>query len=153
MTNSQLVESGQPIKADLGTVLWAGQDGALVALYVEGEPRSLKCDLLTCSEHGPVRLSEGDSVLVWHSGLDEDRGIIVGRLGPSAAPPAAADTAAEITETPDEIVLEAKHSLTLRVGEGSITICQDGKILIRGKDLVSHAERMNRIKGGAVSIN
>ncbi len=53
----------------------------------------------------------------------------------------------------DELVLEAKHSLTLRVGEGSITIREDGKILIKGKDLVSHAQRLNRIKGGAVQIN
>jgi len=41
----------------------------------------------------------------------------------------------------------------LRVGDGSITIREDGKVLIKGKDLVSHAQRMNRIKGGAVSIN
>ena len=48
---------------------------------------------------------------------------------------------------------EAKHQLTLRVGEGTISIREDGKILIKGTDLVSHAQRMNRIKGGAVSIN
>ena len=29
----------------------------------------------------------------------------------------------------------------------------DGKILIKGKDLVSHAQRTNRIKGGSVAIN
>ena len=54
---------------------------------------------------------------------------------------------------PDELVLEAKHTLTLRVGDGSITIREDGKILIKGKDLVSHAARTNRIKGGSVQIN
>jgi len=43
--------------------------------------------------------------------------------------------------------------MTLRVGNGSITIRGDGKILIKGSDLVSHAQRTNRIRGGAVSIN
>ena len=56
-------------------------------------------------------------------------------------------------QVPEELLLEAKHSLTLRVGDGSITIREDGKILIKGKDLVSHATRLNRIKGGAVQIN
>ena len=51
------------------------------------------------------------------------------------------------------MVLEAKRRLTLKCGDGSITIREDGKILIKGKDLVSHATRMNRIKGGAVQIN
>jgi hypothetical protein len=51
------------------------------------------------------------------------------------------------------LVLEATREMTLRVGDGSITIRKDGKILIKGTDLVSHAKRMNRVKGGAVSIN
>jgi hypothetical protein len=54
---------------------------------------------------------------------------------------------------PDDLVLEAKETVTLRCGDGSITIRADGKILIKGKDLVSHAQRANRIKGGSVSIN
>ena len=64
-----------------------------------------------------------------------------------------ADVPPEREPIPEVLVLEAKSSITLRVGEGSITIREDGKILIKGKDLVSHAQRMNRIKGGAVSIN
>ena len=52
-----------------------------------------------------------------------------------------------------EVVIQARESLTLRVGDGSITIRADGKILIKGKDLVSHAQRANRIRGGSVAIN
>lgn len=72
--------------------------------------------------------------------------MLLGRTGPGV-------DAARTKEVPDELVLEAKKRLVLRVGEGSITIRADGKILIKGKDLVSHAKRMNRIKGGAVSLN
>jgi len=80
--------------------------------------------------------------------------VILGRIGPSHAAPGETRTgSATHDETPAELVLEAKHSLTLRVGDGSITIREDGKILIKGKDLVSHAQRLNRIKGGAVQIN
>jgi hypothetical protein len=67
---------------------------------------------------------------------------VLGRLGSSHS-----------REAPESLVLEAAEELTLRVGQGSITLGKDGKILIKGKDLVSHAQRMNRIKGGSVSIN
>ena len=91
-----------------------------------------------------LRLAPGDIVLVWFSGECNDPGLVLGRIGPTTAP---------MPPNPDELLLEAGKSLTLRVGEGSITIREDGKILIKGKELVSHAQRMNRIKGGAVSIN
>jgi hypothetical protein len=94
----------------------------------------------------PLVLAHGDIVLCWIDSDDRDRGVILGRVGASAQPEPEPMIA-------DVLVLEAKQSLTLRVGDGSITIREDGKILIKGKDLVSHAERLNRIKGGSVSIN
>ena len=43
--------------------------------------------------------------------------------------------------------------VTLKCGDGSIAMRRDGKILIKGLDLVSHAARTNRVKGGSVAIN
>jgi hypothetical protein len=120
---------------------------------------TLRCDVL---ERGgePPALARGDAVLVWHSGREMDRGVILGRIGqsrpPAAAIPLDEDAAAAIPagpDAPDELVIEAKKTMTLRVGNGSITIRDDGKILIKGSDLISHAQRTNRIRGGAVSIN
>jgi hypothetical protein len=119
--------------------------GAILVRLGEAEV-PLRCDVLHTSEK-PLLLVEEDDVLVWRSDESAESGLILGRIGRSHA------DLAERDPTPDELLLEAKHSLTLRVGDGSITIREDGKILIKGKDLVSHAQRMNRIKGGAVSIN
>ena len=55
--------------------------------------------------------------------------------------------------SPDELVIEAGRQLTLRCGQGSITIRHDGRVLIQGFDIVSRAGRANRIKGGQVVIN
>ena len=85
----------------------------------------------------------GDTVLVWRS-ADGARAIVLGRVGPSVGVTPA---------VPDTLTIEAKQSLTLRVGDGSITIREDGRILIKGRDLVSHAQRTNRIRGGSVAIN
>ena len=127
-------------------------DDDIVIIEVDGlEPRVQPCDVLQTHEHDRLHLEPGDKVLVAGAG-SLPRGVILGRIGaPRVVEQLMADLPA--TEPPDELVLEAKHSLTLRVGEGSITIREDGKILIKGKDLVSHAQRLNRIKGGAVSIN
>jgi hypothetical protein len=127
-----------------GTVIRLDAAGARVVLE-EGVTEEIDCDLLHASS-APPRLIVGDTVLVWRT-TSSDRGVLIGRIGPSGA-----DLHGH-AGTPDELVIEAKHSLCLRVGDGSITIREDGKILIKGKDLVSHAQRMNRIKGGAVSIN
>jgi len=116
----------------------------MVICETEGTDECL-CDVLNSAEDGRILLAADDEVLVWIPSDHGKRGVILGRIGPSHA--------AAPNEAPDEIVVEARKNLTLRVGDGSITIREDGKILIKGKDLVSHAKRLNRIKGGAVQIN
>jgi hypothetical protein len=116
-------------------------------VFFEGEQKEIDCELL-CAAEDACCFSPGDAVLVWRPDAEE-RAVIIGRIGRSIAPEAGPPERA----VPDELVLEAKQSLTLRVGDGSITIRADGKILIKGKDLVSHAQRVNRIKGGSVAIN
>ena len=123
------------------------------------EAGMVRCDVLQ-RDGEPLALGCGESVLVWHSGRAMDRGVVLGRIGPPR-PPATAiplddDPAPAIpasADAPDELVIEAKKTMTLRVGNGSITIREDGKILIKGSDLVSHAQRSNRIRGGSVVIN
>jgi hypothetical protein len=98
--------------------------------------------------HDTAPLGVGDVVVACELSGGTEPAVIIGRL--SRHPDGAAASGAAV---PDTLLIEAKESLTLRVGDGSITIRGDGKILIKGKDLVSHAKNVNRIKGGAVAIN
>jgi hypothetical protein len=123
-----------------------GPDIAYVSCE-EGSSDEVECDILSTSEK-PLDYDPGDVVLVWRPGSGE-RGVVLGRLGARQN----LDAREGDGDVPEELTLEARQSLTLRVGQGSITIREDGKILIKGKDLVSHATRMNRIRGGSVSIN
>jgi hypothetical protein len=52
-----------------------------------------------------------------------------------------------------QITFSADKAIVLRCGEASITLTKAGKILIRGKYLLSRSTGVNRIKGGAVQIN
>ena len=125
-----------------GTVLAVRENDYLVAID-DVEESAISCQVLHSSEQ-PLAVACGDAVLILSFSPDSHLNVILGRVGPSRG---------DVAAMPDELVLEARDSLTLRVGDGSITIRADGKILIKGKDLVSHAQRVNRIKGGSVAIN
>lgn len=51
------------------------------------------------------------------------------------------------------LVVDAGRRLVLRCGEASIVLTHDGKVVIRGTCVVTHATGLNRIRGGAVQIN
>jgi hypothetical protein len=51
------------------------------------------------------------------------------------------------------LILDATEEIILRCGKGSITIHRDGKIIIKGTQLVSKSSGSNKIKGSAVQIN
>lgn len=53
----------------------------------------------------------------------------------------------------ERLVLTADREIELRCGKSSITLRKDGRVLIKGVDLISRASRTNRIKGGSVAIN
>jgi hypothetical protein len=92
-------------------------------------------------------------VLVCHA--DADRipvviGILIApgdRLGEVTAP------SVDLFIDRQRIVLSAQQEVVLRCGKASITLTTDGKIVVKGVDVVSTAGRVNRIRGGAVKIN
>ena len=130
-----------------GRVSAFADDGSVAVVPADRDWTECWCDVLRTSESSQLALALGDTVVLLLPPGDDDRGVVLGRIGPSCA------TTDPGAEAPDELVVEARQSLVLRCGDGSITIREDGKILIKGVDLVSHAKRINRIKGGAVAIN
>lgn len=56
-------------------------------------------------------------------------------------------------QLPDDAVVEARNSLTLRCGKSSITLHANGKIVLRGEYILSDAEGINRIAGGQIELN
>lgn len=51
------------------------------------------------------------------------------------------------------LVFEADQEIELKCGKSSITLKKNGKIIIKGSELLSRASGTNRIKGGSVGIN
>lgn len=51
------------------------------------------------------------------------------------------------------VLLEGHEEVVLKCGDSSITLTKAGKIIIRGKYLLSRSSGVNRILGGSVQVN
>lgn len=52
-----------------------------------------------------------------------------------------------------KISINARKEIVFRCGKASITMTQAGKILIRGKYILSRSTGVNRLKGGSIQLN
>jgi hypothetical protein len=114
-------------------------DGSLRVLNNNGD--AYLCDMLD-NGGGPLALHPGDLLLA----LPPDntgRGVVLGRVGPWRAPQPQA-----------RLTLEATEVLTLKCGEVSIDLrAADGKLMLRGEDLLLRAKGSQRLRAGSVAIN
>jgi hypothetical protein len=53
----------------------------------------------------------------------------------------------------DRLVLDAKREIVLRCGESELILRSDGKVVVKGRDVMSRAARSNSIRGANVKIN
>ena len=107
-----------------------------------------------CALHA---LCEGEQIAVMFEQGDTSRALV---LGPMAGAPSHAQAPAHESALAHEalidnerIVIEAGQEIELRCGEASIILTRDGRILLRGSDITSHASDTQRIRGGSVHIN
>ena len=59
----------------------------------------------------------------------------------------------EIHVDGEKLIVDAKREVELRCGKSSLLMKPDGKIIIKGDNIVSRARCTNKIKGAAVRIN
>ena len=113
-------------------------------------------------------IARSAEVLVVHEQNNPDRPIAVALLdAPTPHVDMVLETSAEphpsnepLQRAPFEVVVdgiptpvEAKEQLVLRCGDASITLHANGRIVLKGNEIESHARGTNRIKGGSVRVN
>ena len=104
---------------------------------------------------GGDSIALGAAVLLVFDGQDPAKPIIVAAIRDrleKEAPVKVADPR-EVTVDGRRVVLEGHDEVVLRCGKASITLRRDGKIAVRGVELLSRASGTNRIRGGSVAIN
>jgi hypothetical protein len=96
----------------------------------------------------------GKSVLILFDSGDPERPIVMGVLRDEEAWPLdQRPGSVSVDADGQRMVVSARQSLVLRCGRASITLDRDGRVTIEGTHVVSHAEGVNRIRGGSVQLN
>jgi hypothetical protein len=86
-----------------------------------------------------LELAAGDAVLLSRHAEDAPP-VVIGRIGRYGRPAA-------------RVTLEAGQTLSLKCGDASVDLRADGKVMVRGDDVLVHAKGTNRIRAGSVAIN
>ena len=114
-------------------------DGLLCVKSAGGE--EFLCDWLETGVPLAPPLAHGDAVLFMPTG-SSGQGLVLGRIArykPDALPRV--------------LAFESSESLTLKCGAASIDLRADGKVMVRGEDVLLRAKGTQRIRAGTVSIN
>lgn len=59
----------------------------------------------------------------------------------------------EVEADGEKLVLEARREVTLRCGKASIQLTADGRLTIRGAQVLSRSDGPNRMQGASVQLN
>ncbi len=59
----------------------------------------------------------------------------------------------EVEADGEKLVLEARKEVTLRCGKASIHLTADGRVTIRGTQVLSRSDGPNRVQGASVQLN
>ncbi|MBK9259435.1 MAG: hypothetical protein IPM54_06310 [Polyangiaceae bacterium] len=131
----------------IGRVLSVEVDGAPYVTYLGAPPIGLSARTMVLLAPDDI----GRDVALMFEGGDPERPVVVGRMVTPHVQVTSLTIRAEVDE--HEVQVAAHERLVLRCGESSITLTRAGKIIIRGKYVLSQSAGVNRIQGGSVEIN
>jgi hypothetical protein len=104
---------------------------------------------------GVAKHEEGAQVALLFDGGDLGKPLLIGVFKTKAVGAKPAVTAKPVAIEIDDQTFEFQGAkqIVLRCGEASITLTRAGKILIRGKYVLSDSAGVNMVKGGVIRLN
>lgn len=153
---NQLTETAEKLTVLQGQVTAFNQEGSIAITGRDGN--NVNCFIATLHKSEIPEISVSDTVIYTMDG-NKEYGFILGvvcRYIPT--------TSKEVTVKPPEkltdaivdgqrIFFEAQKEIILKCGTGSIIMKKDGKIVIKGTNIITRARNTNKIKGATVTIN
>jgi len=140
----------------VGRVIDAPQDGYLMVQCGNAQP--LRARMVSDLADKPGEQLLGQEVVLLFENNDPEKAIAIASLQPigdfaSALEAAGREKQVHARVDGETVLIKAEKKLELRVGKASIVIDENGKITIRGANLLSRSTGPIRIKGGHVEIN
>jgi hypothetical protein len=117
-----------------------GPDGrAQIVMPAANEP-DLQVFARSLVAVGPASVGREAAVVV----MDGGEPLILGLIQPLVP---------EVEADGERLVLEARREVTLRCGKASINLTADGRVTIRGTQVLSRSDGANRVQGASVQLN
>ena len=137
------------------------ENGVIVLKDCEDESLTVNCMFLRTTTSPPPEFQAGDQVVYLVTNSDGTEGCVLGVEEPYKSK---ADRLKEtltkqgrvnsVSIIEDQVVhIKANEGFAIECGKSTIIMTKDGKVQIKGNDLLSRARRMNKIKGAGVNIN
>ena len=158
---AKLEEPSAPQGARVGVVVWA--EHGEVKIDFEGNTRGPRLARVasTLDDAALQRAAaRREEALLFFDGAGDGQPIIVALLRPQTANidavlegtlPASPDPVARVDGKRVEIT--GQDEVVLRCGKASLTLRRDGKVVLRGVNVVNQADAVQKIRGGKVEIN
>jgi len=147
--------------AVVGTVTGFERGEVLVSVQNSGKVRLVARTLAGFDDATLQRAArdQAQAVLLFEGG-DPSRPLLVGLLR-SPTPLVDAILAEPLPSQQEKVarvdgkrvVIEGREEVVLQCGKASLTLRPDGKVVLRGVEVISQADRVNKIRGGKVQIN
>jgi hypothetical protein len=83
-------------------------------------------------------------------------GVVSDRLRPKASVPVVKlekGAVRDVLVDGRQLVFDAEQQILLRCGKSSVLLRRDGKVVVRGTNLLSRSSGPNKIKGGSIDLN
>ncbi|MBP9064071.1 MAG: hypothetical protein KBF81_09925 [Aquabacterium sp.] len=163
MAKTSTARSGQVIAATFGSGTgvvvgtWVSVDASGVPwVDFPGNPSNEAVPARLIGAVCPAEEGETLTVALVFEGNDRSRPLVLGPVherAPPATPVLASPVDKQVIVDGQMITLQAETELLLRCGNASILLRRDGKLVIKGTEVVSRASGAHKIRGGQVNIN
>jgi hypothetical protein len=117
------------------------------------EPEALR-EAIATRQRAVLLFENGDPLLPLVVGLEQvpsPTPLVDAVLAPTA--PGEEQRPVEAQVDGKRVVIEGQDEVVLRCGQASITLRRNGRVVIKGVQIESHASGTHRIKGGSVQVN
>lgn len=151
----------ETIEPCVGRLVEISSDGQAMVdyQYNHGEPVPARSIIAELPEHVNINAHRQPVLLVFENG-NPNLPIIVGFINETLSNfPNNKELTLPIkrpelvTRDNESIVIDAEKEIELRCGKSSVILKKNGKVVIKGTEIVSRAAKANKIKGAVVNIN
>ena len=159
-TNKEVVLQEAFNQTRKGVVLDFAEEGLILVQDYSDKNATYPCYFLRTAVGSLPKLEADDLVIYRVPELNEEYGVVVGiiekysHIDDKVAKKLKKKEVSQMTTLEDKVLhIKAHDGMVIECGKSTIILTKDGKVQIKGNDLLSRARGMNKIKGAGVNIN